>query len=125
MTTLRTRLQDLASSFADDVLAAIRTASIDELTGTKDGRHAATARRGTGGGNPGAANGRLARRSPEDIEKTLGLVVAALKVGAMRAEEIKTKLGIDKRELPRVLAHGLQTKKLKKKGQKRATTYSA
>jgi hypothetical protein len=129
MSPLRNRLHDLATSFADNVLAAIRTASLDELTGTKGGG-AGRAVRGGGGmpdplHTPKTKGGRLTRRSPEDIEKALSLVVAALKVGPMRAEEIKTKLGLDKRELPRVLAEGLKSKKLRKTGAKRATTYSA
>jgi hypothetical protein len=68
---------------------------------------------------------RLARRTPEDIAKTLGLVVAAVKAKPMRAEEIGKFLKLDKRALPRVLKQGLATKKLRSKGQKRATTYSA
>ncbi|MGH7295483.1 MAG: hypothetical protein ACRELB_11145, partial [Polyangiaceae bacterium] len=64
------------------------------------------------------------RRGPEDIARTLGLVIAALKTGPLRAEEIQKLLKLDKRELPRVLQEGLATKKLKKKGEKRATTYS-
>ena len=43
----------------------------------------------------------------------------------MRAEDIQKFLKLDKRELPRVLGQGLKTKKLKKKGAKRATEYSA
>jgi hypothetical protein len=129
MPSLRDRLQDLAASFADGVLAAIRTASLDELTGVKDGGGRKAARGGGGMPDPlhtpKTKNGRLARRSPEEIAKAVGLVVAALKAGPMRAEEIKAKLGLDKRELPRVLAEGLKTKKLSKKGAKRATTYSA
>ncbi|MGH7296566.1 MAG: hypothetical protein ACRELB_16630 [Polyangiaceae bacterium] len=66
-----------------------------------------------------------ARRAPEDIARTLGLVVAALKTGPMGAEEIQKLLKLDKRELPRVLQEGLATRKLKKKGEKRATTCSS
>jgi hypothetical protein len=128
MSSLRSRLADLADRFAADVLAAIRTASLDELTGP-----ASPARRGPGrpravvppAGPKLTKGGRLARRSDEDIAKTLGLVVAALKAGPLRAEELKAKLGIDKRELPRVLADGLKAKKIAKKGRKRATVYSA
>jgi hypothetical protein len=69
--------------------------------------------------------GRLARRSSEDIEKTLGLVVAALRAGPMKAEAIKASLGLDRKELPLVLKLGLKTKSLKKRGQKRGTLYSA
>jgi hypothetical protein len=43
----------------------------------------------------------------------------------MRADEIQKFLQLDKREFPRVLKEGLKTKKLRKKGEKRATTYSA
>jgi hypothetical protein len=42
----------------------------------------------------------------------------------LRAEEIRTALKLDVREVPRVLKEGLKTKKLKAKGQKRATTYT-
>jgi hypothetical protein len=131
MPSLQNQLRALAQSFADNVLAAIRTASLDDLTGTPGGgggrRPAPTSRGGTTAGSPKTTKkGRLARRSPEDIEKTLGLVVAAIKGTkgkGMRSEEIRKFLKLDVREVPRVLKHGLETKKLKSKGQKRATTY--
>ena len=69
--------------------------------------------------------GRLSRRSSDQIAKVLAQVVAAVKAKPMRAEEIQKALHLDKRELPRVIAEGLKTEKLKKKGQKRATVYSA
>jgi hypothetical protein len=139
MSTLRTALQDLAARFAVDVLAAIRGASLQELLAETGGAPRPTAGRPRGRAKatpPVAARpaapvparargGRLARRSPADIEKALGLIVAALKAGPMRSEQIQRALGLDKRELPRVLKHGLATKKLKAKGQKRATMYSA
>jgi Fic family protein len=43
----------------------------------------------------------------------------------MRAEQIREKLGLQAKEMPRVLKEGLATKLLSKKGQKRATTYLA
>jgi hypothetical protein len=144
--TLQTRLADLASSFADDVLAAIRSASLDELVGQRPAARVLSSyllnskgqKQGAIDGPaprafrapraPSTPRGRLARRSSEDIQKTLGLVIAAIK-GAqgkgMRAEEIRDFLKIDKRELPRVLAEGLTSKKLRSKGKKRATTYFA
>ena len=73
------------------------------------------------------ATGRLPRRSPEEIQKTLGAIVTLLKSkkAGLRSEQIRDALELDKRELPRVLGEGLKTKKLKSKGQKRATIYSA
>jgi hypothetical protein len=43
----------------------------------------------------------------------------------LRAEQLQAKLGIDKRELPRPVQEGLSSKRLIKKGKKRATTYFA
>ncbi len=43
----------------------------------------------------------------------------------LRSEEIKKALGLDVREVPRILKTAVKTKKLKAKGQKRATVYSA
>jgi hypothetical protein len=45
-------------------------------------------------------------------------------VTGLRAEEIRKTLGLDVREVSRVLKEGLRTKKLKSKGEKRATVYS-
>jgi hypothetical protein len=51
--------------------------------------------------------------------------VKATRGKGLRAEEIRKTLRLDVREVPRVLKEGLRTKKLKSKGQKRATVYSA
>jgi hypothetical protein len=128
---LRSNLAILAASFANDVLDAIRSASLEELLVESTGG----SRRGPGrprgvttAGNPKARKlGRLKRRSAEEITKALDQVVALVKTkkDGLRAEQIKEKLGMDRREVPRVLKEGLAKKKLKAKGQKRATTYTA
>jgi hypothetical protein len=43
----------------------------------------------------------------------------------LRAEQIRAQLGMQAKEMPRVLAEGLSKRKLKRRGQKRATTYTA
>jgi hypothetical protein len=136
MSTLQSNLHHLATSFAESVLDAIRGASLQELLGETGG----APRRGPGrpkkaaetpeaNGKPARAarSGRLARRSTEDIAKALDQVVTLVKKSktGMRAEEIRQQLGMEAREMPRVLKEGLSTKKLKSKGQKRATTYTA
>ena len=72
-------------------------------------------------------SGRLARRSIEDITKALDQVVALVKgkKDGLRAEQIRAALKMQSKEMPRVLKEGLDKKKLKAKGQKRATTYFA
>ena len=133
-TRLRSQLDALASNFAQQIVAAIRTASVDELAGTKDGggRHV---REGGGQADPLSVpttprkgkNGRLRRRSDEEIAATLNKIVLLVKTqkNGLRAEEIRQKLGLLPKEMPRILKEGVSTKKLSSKGQKRATTYFA
>jgi hypothetical protein len=143
MPTLRSSLDSLAQSFASNVLAAIRGASLQELLAESGG----APRRGPGRprgsstkSTPTAARasapatskaktkgGRLARRSPADIARALDAVVILVRKSktGMRSEEIRKALKLDVREVPRVLKEGLSKKKLRSKGQKRATTYTA
>jgi hypothetical protein len=131
--SLRSALDTLAHSFASGVLAAIRGASIEDLLAESGApRRAASRPRGGGttAGNPGprkTRGGRLARRSAEDIAKAVGQVVATVKKNkdGLRAEQIRMLLGLDVREVPRILKTGVQSKKLRSKGHKRATTYFA
>jgi hypothetical protein len=138
-TSLRTSLNDLASNFANGVLAAIRGASLEDLLAESGGarrrgpgrprgssttKSAPTAARASAPARKPA--GRLQRRTPEQIAKSLAQVVALVKTkkAGLRSEEIQKALELDKREVPRILYEGLRGKKLKKKGQKRATVYS-
>ncbi|HSQ61893.1 MAG TPA: hypothetical protein VLM85_01710, partial [Polyangiaceae bacterium] len=63
----------------------------------------------------------------QDINAVVGRIVALLKANkkGLRAEEIRTKLGLDRREIPRPLAEALHKKLVSKRGKKRATTYFA
>ncbi|MBV9945571.1 MAG: hypothetical protein JOZ69_01835 [Myxococcales bacterium] len=69
----------------------------------------------------------MRRRSPDDIAKALEQVHGLLKrkKDGLRAEQIRDELNMQSKEMPRVLAEGLAKRKLRKKGQKRATTYFA
>jgi hypothetical protein len=135
MQTIRSALAELATNFTESVLSAIRSASIDELltagaeSPSGNGRRVRTTPASTKA-SPRAkstTSGRLPRRSAEEIEGALGQVVALVKKNkdGLRAEEIRQQLGLQAKELPRILKEGLGSKKLKSKGQKRATTYFA
>jgi hypothetical protein len=142
--SLHSTLDSLASSFASAVLDAIRGASLQDLLaesgaaprrgpgrprGSSTTKTAPAAPRASTPAAPKAKTkgGRLARRSPEEIAKTLARIVGLVKgsKNGLRSEEIRKNLKLDVREMPRVLQEGLKTKKLKSKGQKRATQYSA
>jgi len=145
MSNLRATLDSLANDFASSVLAAIRGASLQELLSEAGG----AAPRGGGGragrraggrraaaAAPGAAaparaargrGGRLKRRSPADIKQVLDKVHGLLrgKKDGLRSEEIQKALRLDKREMPRVLTTGVTSRRLSKRGEKRATRYYA
>src|SRR5258708_22587865 len=135
MSTLKSRLDSLASSFASEVVRAIQGASLEEILGEVGGAKRGPGRprrsqvtESTPAQTPKARkSGRLARRSPEDVKATLDKVHALVKSAksGLRAEQIRKALKIDVREIPRVLKEGLASKKLTSKGQKRATTYFA
>jgi hypothetical protein len=119
---------------ASSVLQAIRGASLEELLGEAGGGArrgpgrppSSTAARTTSATPRARKSGRLARRSPEQIAKALDQVVALVKTkkDGLRAEQIRAALKMQSKEMPRVLQEGLAKKKLKAKGQKRATTYT-
>ncbi len=75
---------------------------------------------------PKARNGRLGRRSAEDIAETLAWIAELLgkHPNGLRAEEIRTALDLDRREMPKPLAEGLKSGALMKTGERRATVYS-
>lgn len=133
MSTLRSQLDSLASTFASAVVRAIQSASLEELL-TEVGGKRGPGRSPAPLASSAAAQaprprkpGRLPRRSPDEIKATLDKIHGLLKSskGGLRAEQIRAALKLDVREMPRVLKQGLATKKLTSKGQKRATTYFA
>jgi hypothetical protein len=131
---LHSRISALAASFVDSVLAAVKSSSLQELVGSSSGVRAETrtARstppaRPSAGPAQAAPGGRLPRRSAEDIAKVLEVVVSLLgsRKNGLRAEQIRTELNLQAKELPRILKEGLARKKVRAVGQKRATTYFA
>lgn len=137
--SLRTQLDALASTFADQIMTVVRGASLQELVaapGREINQGRAVRVGSVGAGHPpdplaipkkNAKPGRLPRRSAEEISSLLGKIVLLVKThkDGMRAEQIRSKLGMQSKEMPRILKEGIATKKLTSKGNKRATTYFA
>jgi hypothetical protein len=127
---LHSRISVLVASFVDSVLEAVKSSSLEEiLDGSGALRAAPRATRAAFAPRaarvPEARSGRLPRRSAEDIAKTLAIVVSLLgsRKNGLRAEQIRTELNMQAKELPRILKEGLDRKKIRAVGQKRATTY--
>jgi hypothetical protein len=145
MSALKKTIEDLASTFATNVIAALRGASLEELItltskgtgggGGGGGGGAAIVRRGpgrppgstnvtsTGGG--GGRKGRRVRRSQGDIGRVVEDIISLLGKHAqgLRSEQIREALNLQAKELPRPLADGLADGRIKKAGERRATTY--
>ena len=128
MPNLHSQLNDLANTFAASVLLALRRVALEDLLG-ETGQERRSSPRGArrSAAVPRRKGGRLARRSPEDVAKTLASIVSLLKgkKAGLRSEQIRAALKLDKREIPRVLKMGLAKKAIRAKGKKRATTYFA
>ena len=142
---LQSRISVLAATFVESVLSAVKSSSLEELVGgsgsrspasplaPRQGRGAATSGSTSASTRPAAGplhpapGGRLPRRSAEDIAKVLEVVVSLLgsRKNGLRAEQIRTELNLQAKELPRILKEGLARKKVRAVGQKRATTYFA
>jgi len=131
MPTLRSHLNALANDFASTVLDAIRGVSLEDLVAgaqSDAGNEQRVSKATPTSPRPRARkSGRLSRRSAEDIAEALNKVVVLVKrhKDGLRAEQIRAELRMRPNEMPRVLKEGLAKRKLRSKGQKRATTYFA
>lgn len=140
MANLQSQLNTLAANFANQIVEALRSACLHELVSSggegslRRGRRSSVVAGGDREPEPISVsptrkgkNGRLPRRSADEIAATLNKVVLLVKTqrSGLRAEEIRSKLGLLSKEMPRILKEGISTKKLTSKGQKRATTYFA
>jgi hypothetical protein len=124
-------LERLTHAFVQNVLAAIRGASLEDLADVSSAGGAGSTR----GKAPSASRparsrapaGRI-RRSPEDLERGIAKVVAVVKAAGksgMRSEAIQKATGLTRRQTPLVLRKAVATKALRRKGAKRSTVYFA
>lgn len=141
--SLKQTISTLAETFASEILKALRSASLNDLTalegvgtsGAKPARRgpgrpkkavAPTPTARTSAKLPRMKNG--ARRTKADVEKVIAGVVGAVKAAGdkgIKAEGIYKSLGLTKKDVQRPILEALSQKLLKKKGVKRATTYYA
>lgn len=128
MSKLRNTISNLANRFAAELVEAMRTMSLDELIAeVGGGRRSGAARPVRIGAARRGKGGRLARRSAEELATVTDAIVSLLEKhpDGLRAEQIRAALGLDAKELPKPLADALASRRITKKGQKRATTYFA
>lgn len=131
--SLEQHVQALAAKFAQDVLAALQGASLSDIAALAGSRALSSSRPvddvadDTGSRAKGKTGGKRARRSAEDLGRTVDKLVRALEKApeGLRAEALRVELGLAAKDMPRPLALALAEKRIKKRGEKRATTYFA
>jgi ribosomal protein L22 len=128
---LHSSITQLAQTLAAQILEAVRNSSLEDVLGGAPTRRGPGRPRGTAATSKPTSGrskaGRLPRRSADQIADLLQQIVALVKKNkkGLRAEQIRAELGMQPKEMPRVLKEGLAKKVLRTKGQKRATTYFA
>jgi hypothetical protein len=134
--SLKSTIDHLAAEFATGVIDAIRASNLQEILAETG---SVPAKRGPG--RPGkvqeampavakgrkSKGGRLARRSEGDIQHVIASIEAALRDAkdGLRSEDLRAKLGLSRAEIMRPIQAALAAKRIKKTGEKRATTYFA
>jgi hypothetical protein len=128
--TLHAHLQSLASQFVSEILSALQTATLSELQGTGIRVAPPTLPR-VHGDRPApspatTSTGRLKRRTLEEVQAVVGQLVTLLgkHPAGLRAEQIRTLMSLDVREVPRILKEAVGGKGVKiLSGRKRSTLY--
>jgi hypothetical protein len=123
-------LQELAETFAREIVSAIRAASVADIIGETSATATLKRRPGRPPKNGSSTvaptpTGRH-RRSADELEKHVSLIAkyVASHPGS-NAETVRKELGITRNQWARPVAMALKSKAIKKKGEKRATSYWA
>ncbi len=133
MNRLREAILKLAEAFADGVLDAVHAATVEEIlsgeriarkpplpppprTIPRPSRATATKRRGQR-----AALGAGSGTNDAVVAALLG--VLAKEPNGVRSEELRAKLGVDRKAMTTAVAYTLSTQQVRKTGSRRSTTY--
>lgn len=112
---------DLGSVFGIDIDVDVREAGVAPRSRERSPRRVPPT------AAPSRESGRLGRRSAADVAEMVDRIVELLEghKAGLGAEEIRVRLGVQARDLPRPLATALADGRVRKKGQRRATKYQA
>lgn len=119
---LRTRRSELLSNLGDIDAQLEALGVTNQLTSPPAARL-----RKVAAAKPRAASSKRHRRTESEIRACVDSVVTLIKKNkdGLRAEQIRGQLGLEAKDMPKVLKTALASKQLKTKGRKRATTYFA
>jgi hypothetical protein len=124
---ISTFVAELSEALTEESTSAIRAALGGSLTKNGGARRRGAGRpKGSSTSAPGRVRKKGGKRSPEELEQLTKTLLAAIKKApGSRIEQIGKTVGVPTKELALPIRKLLADKAIGKKGQKRATTYSA
>ena len=130
MPTLRDSIFDLANAFAQNLVSTLRRGAVEQLlAGLEHPAHARPAGLPEPGKQPRAKRTRAARNpskgNPANVTIVIEQIVAVLQKhpAGLRAEVLRTELGLEPKELAGPIASALSSKQIGKRGANRGTVY--
>jgi hypothetical protein len=123
MSDLRRTIADLATSFAEGVVQAVRQATLVEVLAETRASQRPAASASSPTTRPPAR--RKPGRASSVGDPLIAKIVATLKPakGGLRSEELRARVGVDRKLLFPALTRALQAKQIRKTGAKRGTMY--
>ncbi len=136
--TLQDKITEIVAAASEEIVRLVRESSMSEVFSYPNSAPVARvappaakpfrqAKPDTAPSKPRPGPTGRVRRSPDQLNKDMNAIVAlvAKHPTGLRSEQIKQKLGLATKDVPRPIAAALEQKLLKKKGEKRSTTYYA
>jgi hypothetical protein len=115
------QIRDAIDSFVEELSALVRTAALQSVTEVF-GSGGSGARRGRGGASSRRAKGE--KRTPQALAQLVGKLQSEIKATpGLRMEQIAKSLGTTTKELALPAKKLISEKKIKTKGERRATKY--
>ncbi|HEY3815927.1 MAG TPA: hypothetical protein VGL81_02095 [Polyangiaceae bacterium] len=120
MPSLKKTLDEIATRFTSEILAALSRANVEELQeALPNGRRQGSKTPRTSGSSRSAVTGHA-------LEQLTATLVRHLKDnGPTRSEDLRKALGVSREDIGKALALATEWKVITKTGEKRATTYKA
>lgn len=124
MSNIDKLIREKIQSFVEELAGLVRQAAVQSVTEAFGAPAPSTARRGPGRPPRGAQRGRGEKRSPQALQTMTDDLLAAIKAKpGLRMEQIAASLGTSTKELALPAKRLSADKKIRTKGQRRATKY--
>ena len=129
---LHATINELASQISHDLVRALRGASLDDIIAETSRSHVRHQTRSPQAAGTRPKNGKRTRRSADQLQQLANHIIALVlkHPKGIKAEELKRAMGVapgnvGAKVFTKPLAVALASKKISKRGKRRATVYTA